>query len=71
MMQFEDKRFCQIRTLADRWDVSTDRIYELLTKGVLRPWHPQAKVGAKGLLICVKSVLVVEESGYVELYTVV
>ncbi len=64
--RFEEKKFCQIRTLAQRWDSSTDRIYDLLSKGVLRAFHPEGKVGGKGLLIEVASVLAVEETGMID-----
>lgn len=66
-MRFEEKRFCQIRTLSERWDVSTDRIYDLVTKGTLRAWHPEGRIGNKGLLVCVQSVLAVEARGYIDL----
>lgn len=66
-MRFEEKKFVQIRTLAERWDSSTDRIYDLLSKGILKPWHPEAKVGHKGIMIEVQSVLEVEERGYIHL----
>lgn len=64
-MRFEEKRFCQIRTLADRWDCSTDRIYDCLSKGLLRAWHPEGKVGGRGVMIEVESVLQVEQQGYI------
>lgn len=62
-MRFEEKRFCQIRTLAVRWDCSTDRIYDLISKKVLRPWHPEGKTGKRGVMIEVASVLDVEREG--------
>lgn len=66
-MRFEEKKFCQIRTLAERWDSSTDRIYDLLSKKRLRAWHPDGAIGRKGLLIEVQSVIELEQAGYVEL----
>lgn len=66
-MRFEDKKFCQIRTLAERWDSSTSRIYDLVSKGFLKPWHPEGKAGQRGMMIDVKSVLDVESRGYVDL----
>lgn len=66
-MRFEEKKFVQIRTLAERWDSSTDRIYDLVSKGKLRAWHPESKAGCRGLMIEVKSVLEIEERGYVQL----
>ena len=68
-MRFEDKKYCQVRTLANRWDSSTDRIYDLLSKGVLRPFHPEGKTGGKGLLVEVQSVLEVEKRGSVVMGT--
>ena len=64
-MRFEEKKFCQIRTVADRWDCSPDRIYDCLSKGLLRAWHPEATIGKRGLLVVVESVLQVEKNGYV------
>jgi hypothetical protein len=66
-MRFEEKKFVQIRTLAERWDSSTDRIYDLLSKEVLRPWHPEGKAGGRGLLIEVASILEVERKGFVKI----
>lgn len=58
------KRFLQIRSLAHRWDMSTDRIYDLLSKEVLRPWHPEGKTGCRGVMIDVKSIIETEEGGF-------
>lgn len=61
-MRFEEKKFCQIRTLAERWDCSTDRIYDLLSKKLIEHWHPENKgIGNRGLLIRVDSVLRLEQ----------
>jgi hypothetical protein len=65
-MRFEEKKFCQIRTLAERWDCSTSRIYDLMSKKVLRPWHPEGQVGRRGVMIDVASVIEVEQRGYVD-----
>lgn len=61
VMRFEEKKFCQIRTLAERWDCSTDRIYDCINQGLLRPWHPSGVVGKKGVMIEVQSVLALEQ----------
>lgn len=66
-MRFEEKKFCQIRTLAERWDSSPSRIYDLMSKGLLRPWHPEGQVGKRGVMIEVESVLEVEKRGFVEI----
>ena len=60
------KRFLQVRNLANRWDCSTRRIYDLVSKGYLRPWHPEGKSGCKGLMIEVKSVVNAEERGFLD-----
>jgi len=60
VMKFEEKKFCRISTLAERWDCSSSRIYELVSKGRLRIWHPENKIGVKGALIEVRSVLEAE-----------
>lgn len=65
VMKFEEKRFCRISTLAERWDCSTRRIYDLLSKGVIRAWHPEGKIGTKGVMIEVRSVIQVEENNQV------
>lgn len=65
-MQFEQKKFVRIRTLAARWDSSPDRIYDLLSKGVLRAWHPEGQVGQRGLMVEVRSVLEAEKKGFVD-----
>ncbi len=62
-MRFEEKKFCKIATLAERWDCSTRTIYRLIEREVLRPFHPEATMGAKGLRITVESVLEAEQSG--------
>jgi len=62
-MKFEEKKFCQITTLAARWDCSNDRIYDLISKRKLRPWHPEGKEGCRGILVEVASVLEVETNG--------
>lgn len=60
VMKFEEKRFCRISTLAARWDCSTRRIYTLIEKGVLRPFHPEGRIGSKGMMVEVKSVIEIE-----------
>jgi len=65
-MKFEEKKFVQITTLAERWDCSRDRIYDLLSKKVLRPWHPESKASCRGVLVDVCSILEVEQSGYID-----
>lgn len=65
---FEEKKFCQVRTLAQRWDCSVERILELCSKGVLQLWHPEGKTGAKGRLIAVEGVLRAEQSGWIQIY---
>lgn len=70
VMKFEEKKFCKIDTLCHRWDVSPDRVYELLKKQSLKPWHPEKKVGSKGILIDVQSILHVEANGYIDLSTI-
>ena len=66
-MVFEDKKFCQVRTLAQRWDCSTDRIYDLLRRGALVAFHPEGRIGTKGLLISVQSVVAVEINGVLDM----
>lgn len=62
---FEEKKFCQIRTLAARWDCSCGRIYDLMNKGALKAWHPEGKASGKGILIEVASAIEAEKKGYV------
>lgn len=64
-MSFEDKKFCRISTLEQRWDCSKDLIYDLLSKQVLLAWHPEGRVGKKGIRIDVKSILAAEANGYI------
>lgn len=64
-MIFEEKKFARISTVADRWDSSTDRIYDLLSKNLLRAWHPEGKVGCRGVMIEVRSVLDLEKKGFI------
>lgn len=64
-MPFEEKKYCRISTLKERWDCSSDLIYDLISKQVLRPWHPEGQVGKKGIRIDVVSVLAAEEKGYI------
>jgi len=66
-MKFEDKKFCRIATLAERWDCSPRRIYGLIEKGVLQPFHPEGKVGSKGMTVSVVSVLLVESRGLLDM----
>jgi len=60
IMRFEEKKFCRISTLAERWDCSTRRIYQLIEKGVLRPFHPEGRIGIKGIMVEVRAVLEIE-----------
>ena len=60
------KKFLQIRTLAHRWDCSTSTIYDMISKGLLRAWHPEGKAGCKGVKIDVGSIVSLEESGYLD-----
>lgn len=66
MMEFESKKFCRISTLGARWDMSTRRIYDLLSKGVISAWHPEGLIGVRGVMIDVRSVLIAEERGRVK-----
>ena len=67
MDDLKGKRFLQVKTLAFRWDYKTnDRIYDLLSRGVLRAWEPEGKPGTSGIRIDVKSILDVESRGYLE-----
>jgi hypothetical protein len=59
-MRFEEKKFCRISTLADRWDCSRERIYDLISKNVIRAWHPEGLVGVKGILIDVSDIIKAE-----------
>ena len=65
--ELKGKRFFQVRKLAHRWDCSTRRIYDLISKGVLRPWHPEGKTGCKGLMVEVRSILQAEEAGFLDI----
>ena len=62
-MRFEEKKFCRVSTLAERWDCSTRTIYRLLERNVLQAFHPESAIGAKGLRISVESVVKVESTG--------
>jgi hypothetical protein len=62
--ELKGKRFLQVRKLANRWDCSSSRIYDLVSKGVLRPWHPEGKSGCKGLMIEVNSITDAEKNGF-------
>ena len=63
---FEEKRFCQIRTLAERWDMPIRRLMSLAEKGVIRFWHPEGQKDRKGRLVDVGSILEAEKKGYIE-----
>ena len=65
-MTFEEKKYCQFRTLMHRWDCSANMIRELVSKGKLRLWHPEGKSDRKGIKIDVSSVLIVEQNGYLD-----
>ena len=64
LVEFEQRKFCQFRTLMHRWDCSANLIRELASKGLLRLWHPEGKSNRKGVKIVVESVLEVEAGGY-------
>lgn len=66
-MRFEDKKFCRISTLAERWDCSPRRIYLLVERKVLEPFHPEGKIGSKGMMISVASALQVESNGLLDM----
>lgn len=59
-MRFEERKYCRIRTLAERWDCSPRRIYGLIERGVLRTWHPERTPTGRGMMIEVQSVLEIE-----------
>lgn len=59
-MRFEDKKFCQVRTLAERWECSPRSIYRMIESGHLEPWHPSGLPGKRGLRITVASVIKIE-----------
>ena len=61
------KKFLRVQSLAMRWDCSTRRIYDLISKGYLRPWHPEGKSNCKGLMVEVKSILNTEAAGYLDI----
>ena len=61
------KKFLRVRNLANRWDCSTRRIYDLASKGVLRLWHPEGQTACRGILVDVQSILDVEARGYLEI----
>jgi hypothetical protein len=67
IMKFEEKKFCQITTLAERWDCSVRHIYNLVEKKVLKPFQPGKAVGRKGLRIDVQNVLEVEKRGMIDI----
>lgn len=67
-MRFEEKRFCRVNTLAERWDCSTRRIYYLVEKNVLSAFHPERQVGKKGMMLDVARVLEVEKQGLISDY---
>ena len=67
-MKFEEKKFCRVTTLAERWDCSTRRIYYLVEKNVLSPFHPERQVGKKGMMLDVSRVLEVERNGMISDY---
>lgn len=63
-MEFEQKKFVRIASLMERWDCSRDLVYELVSKGVLLEWHPEADSDGRGKRIEVQSILRVEARGY-------
>jgi hypothetical protein len=65
VMRFEERRFVQVRTLCERWDCGRDLIYDLVSKQRLQIWHPDKKVGNKGVRVCVQSVLDLEKKGMI------
>ena len=64
-MRFEEKKFCQMRTLAERWDCSIDYLKDLASKGVIKLWHPEGKEHAKGVKVDVSSAIEAEHKGYI------
>jgi hypothetical protein len=64
-MAFEEKKFCRISTLMERWDCSKDLIDDLVSKGKLRRWHPRGEPEKKGTRIDITSILEVELGGYI------
>ncbi len=65
-MKFEEKKFCRIRTLAERWDSSPDRILYLVSRGILLAWHPEGKSDCRGVLIEVRSIIEAEKNGFIQ-----
>lgn len=65
-MSFGEPKYIEISTLRTRWSCSRDVIYDLISEGSLRAWHPRGHIGKKGIKVEVKSVLEVEQNGYLE-----
>jgi len=61
------KDFITVQQLAFRWSMSSQRVMDLVSKGVLLAWHPEGKEGCKGLLICVESVVNAKKNNYLYL----
>jgi hypothetical protein len=57
---FEKNKVCSVSELADRWKCHPERVYGYLYVGVISAWRPQEPLGAMGLMIDVKSVIVAE-----------
>ncbi len=66
MDDLKGKRFLRVSRLAFRWDCGTTRIYDLVSKGILRPWHPEGKSNCKGLMIEVNSIVLAEQEGFLD-----
>ena len=46
-----------------RWDCSRSFIYDMVSKGRLKLWHPDGVTGKKGIKIEVEGVLLIEAKG--------
>ncbi|MCL2761072.1 MAG: hypothetical protein FWD70_05445 [Desulfuromonadales bacterium] len=65
-INFEEKKFCQLKTLAERWDCSVDYLRDLAYKGVIELWHPEGRESGRGVKVVVRSVLKAEKEGLIE-----
>ena len=59
------KRYLTVSEVATYFSVSRSRVYEWVHDGKLNVWHPEGKVGSRGIRVLAESVTQLEQQGQI------
>jgi excisionase family DNA binding protein len=60
------KRYLTVPEVANYFSVSKSLVYEWVQAGKVSVWHPEGKIGSRGLRILSESILKIESSGMID-----